>query len=160
INWFATLIRGTPPRALHRVLSTYIRYQAQVVAYLYLISNPFPGFTGAEGRYPVDLHFAEPERQNRWTVLFRAILVIPAFFVLSVSNWLLLLVGLLGWFAALVTGGMPPGLRSAGALVIRYAAQTYAYLYLVTGAYPYSGPEEPRPAAVVSIGPPPPPPPV
>ena len=160
INWFATLIRGTPPRALHRLLSTYLRYQAQVVAYLYLVSNPFPGFTGAEGRYPVDLHVAEPERQNRWTVLFRAILVIPAFIVLGVFNWLLFIVGLLGWFTALVTGRMPPGLRNAGALVIRYLAQTYAYLFLVTGAYPYSGPEEARPAAVVPIGPPPPPAPV
>ena len=33
--------------------------------------------------YPVDFEIAEPERQNRWTVAFRAILVIPALFLSS-----------------------------------------------------------------------------
>ena len=159
INWFATLILGTPPRALHRILSSYVRYQAHVVAYLYLIGNPFPGFTGSEGRYPVDLHFAGPERQNRWTVLFRSVLVIPAFFVVSVYNTLLFFAGFLGWFAALVTGRMPTGLRNAGALAIGYAAQTNAYLFLITGAYPNSGPEEWRSAPVISMPPPAPAPP-
>jgi hypothetical protein len=154
INWFATLILGTPPAALHRLLAAYLRYQAHVVAYLYLIGNPFPGFTGAEGRYPIDLHFAAPERQNRWTVLFRPVLAVPAFFVNSVYNTLLFLAGFLGWFAALVTGRMPVGLRNAGALAIGYAAQTNAYLFLVTGAYPNSGPEEWRLTPIVSAPPP------
>ncbi len=35
---------------------------------------------------------------------------------------------------------MPLGLRNAGALALRYSAQTYGYLFLVTGNYPYSGP--------------------
>jgi hypothetical protein len=146
INWFATLIRGRPPQALHRIIATYLRYQAHVAAYLLLIGNPFPGFTGAEWQYPIDLHFSEPERQNRWTILFRIVLIVPAFFVLGIYNWLLLIAGSLAWFAALFTGRMPLGLRNAGALVIGYAAQTYAYLFIVTGAYPYSGPAEPRPA--------------
>lgn len=146
INWVATLIRGTPPRALHRILATYVRYQAHVSSYLFLIGNPFPGFTGSEGTYPIDLHFAEPERQNRWTVLFRLLLVVPAFLILGVYNSLLILVGILGWFTALVTGRMPVGLRNAGALAIGYGAQAYAYIFLVTGAYPDSGPAEPRPA--------------
>ncbi|HEY7256981.1 MAG TPA: DUF4389 domain-containing protein [Solirubrobacterales bacterium] len=146
INWFATLIRGTPPRAIHRFLAAYLRYQAHVAAYLFLIGNPFPGFTGTEGSYPIDLHIAGPERQNRWTVLFRLILVVPALIVLGIYNSLLLIAGFLGWFAALFTGRMPLGLRNAGALVVGYAAQTYAYIFLVTGGYPYSGPAEPRPA--------------
>ncbi len=146
VNWFATLIRGTPPRAIHRILATYLRYQAHVTAYLFLVGNPFPGFTGSEGTYPVELHLAEPERQNRWTVLFRLVLVVPAFLILGVYNLLLTVAAFLGWFAALVTGRMPVGLRNAGGLVIGYLAQTYAYLLLVTGTYPNSGPAEPRPA--------------
>jgi hypothetical protein len=158
INWLATLIRGTPPRALHRFLAAYLRYQAHVTAFLYLIGNPFPGFTGAEGHYPVDLHVSGPERQNRWTVLFRGVLVIPAFLILSVYNSLLLLIGVLGWLAALVTGSMPLGLRNAGALVIGYVAQTNAYLLIVTGAYPNSGPEQAGATPIVRVAPPPRPP--
>jgi uncharacterized integral membrane protein len=146
INWFATLIRATPPRAIHRLLAAYLRYQAHVTAYLFLIGNPFPGFTGSEGTYPVELHVDGPRRQNRWTVLFRLVLVVPAFFILAVYNLLLTVVALLGWFASLITGRMPAGLRNAGALVVGYLAQTYAYLLIVTDTYPNSGPAEPRPA--------------
>jgi hypothetical protein len=146
INWFATLIRATPPRAIHRLLAAYLRYQAHVTAYLFLIGNPFPGFTGSEGTYPVELHVDGPRRQNRWTVLFRLVLVVPAFFILAVYNLLLTVVALLGWFASLITGRMPTGLRNAGALVVGYLAQTYAYLLIVTDTYPNSGPAEPRPA--------------
>ncbi|HEX3243054.1 MAG TPA: DUF4389 domain-containing protein [Solirubrobacterales bacterium] len=146
INWFATLIRATPPRAIHRLLAAYLRYQAHVTAYLFLIGNPFPGFTGSEGTYPVELHVDGPQRQNRWTVLFRLVLVVPAFFILAVYNLLLTVVALLGWFASLITGRMPTGLRNAGALVVGYLAQTYAYLLIVTDTYPNSGPAEPRPA--------------
>jgi hypothetical protein len=165
INWIVTLIRGTPPRRIHSILARYLRYQAHVVSYLFLVGNPFPGFAGAEGSYPIELHFAEAERQNRWTVLFRLVLVVPAFFILGIYNSLLILAAFLGWFAALVTGRMPPGLGNAGALVVGYAAQTYAYLLIVTGAYPYSGPAEPRPAPAFPRLPPPlpvpaPPPPV
>ena len=72
--------------------------------------------------------------------------MVPAFLILGVYNLLLTVAAFLGWFAALVTGRMPVGLRNAGGLVIGYLAQTYAYLLLVTGTYPNSGPAEPRPA--------------
>jgi Domain of unknown function (DUF4389) len=49
-------------------------------------------------------------------------------------------VAVLGWFAALATGRMPRSLRNTGAQAIRYAAQVYGYLYMLTDAYPYGGP--------------------
>jgi uncharacterized protein DUF4389 len=140
VNWLATLVAGVSPRFLHRFLAAYVRYQLHVAAYLYLIGNPFPGFSGAGGSYPIELRIAERARQNRWSVLFRSVLALPALLIASVYGSLVLTVAFLGWFAALVTGRMPLGLRNAGALALRYMAQTYGYLFLVTGAYPYSGP--------------------
>ncbi len=35
---------------------------------------------------------------------------------------------------------MPEGLRNLGASCLRYTAQTYAYLFLVTDRYPYATP--------------------
>jgi hypothetical protein len=140
LNWFATLFRGRSPAGLHRFLATYLRYQTHVYAYLYLTANPFPGFTGREGSYPVDLSIEEPQVQNRWTVGFRIVLALPAIFVAAAYSNVLNLAALLGWFAALFTGRMPNGLRGAQALALRYSAQANGYLYLLTGSYPYSGP--------------------
>ena len=59
-------------------------------AFLYLAANPFPGFTGAPGRYPLDLELpAEPQRQNRWKTAFRCILFIPAALVSFALGWAL-----------------------------------------------------------------------
>jgi len=139
-NWAATLATGISPDPLHRFLAAYVRYQLHVGAYLYLIGNPFPGFTGDEGRYPIELRVAARKRQNRWTVLFRLVLGVPALLIAGAYGSLLFVVAFLGWFAALFTGRMPLGLRNAGALGLRYTAQTYGYIFLVTGNYPYSGP--------------------
>jgi hypothetical protein len=155
LNWVATLVAGTSPQGLHRFLSAYVRYQVQVSAFLYLVGNPFPGFVGAEGTYPIDLHVAARQRQNRWTTLFRLVLALPALILASVFSGLLGVVAVLGWFAALATGRMPVGLRNAGAFALRYAAQAWAYLFLVSPAYPYSGPclegEPPAPHPVAAV---------
>jgi hypothetical protein len=111
-----------------------------VGAYLYLIANPFPGFTGDRGSYPIELRVADRIGQNRWKVGFRAVLALPAVLLLSAFGSLLFTVAVLGWFASLFTGTMPLGLRNAGGLALRYTAQAYGYLFLVTDAYPYSGP--------------------
>ena len=73
---------------------------------------------------------------------FRIFLAFPAFAVASALGAVVFIVGVLGWFAALVTGRMPEGLRNLGAYGLSYSAQINAYLYLLTERYPYSGPWE------------------
>ena len=149
-NWFATLVAGTSPEFLHRFLAAYLRYQLHVTAFLYLIGNPFPGFVGAEGSYPIELRIEGRAPQNRWVVLFRLLLALPAMLIQVAYGSLVFVVAFLGWFAALFTGRMPVGLRNAGALALRYTAQVGGYLFLVTDSYPYSGPcfEAPAPPAI------------
>ena len=67
-------------------------------------------------------------------------LAIPALILASAYGVLAFVVALLGWFSSLARGRMPLGLRNAGALALRYQAQTHGYLLLLTDAYPYSGP--------------------
>jgi hypothetical protein len=142
LNWFAVVFTGRSPDALHRFLAAYVRYDIHVFAYLFLVANPFPGFTGAAGSYPVEVVIAPPERQSRWTAAFRLFLAFPALLVTSSFNSALVLVGIGGWFASLATGRMPNGLRNLGAYGLRYVAQTDGYLFLLTGRYPYSGPAQ------------------
>ena len=149
-NWLATLVRGQAPDGLHHFLAAYVRYQTHVYAYLFLIADPFPGFLGRPGSYPVEVSIAPPQPQNPWRVAFRLILAVPAFLIESAYGGLLFAVALLGWFASLATGSMPSGLRNAGALGLRYGAQSHGYLLLLCEAYPYSGPTAPPANDVVA----------
>lgn len=142
IVWFATLFGGRPPRTLHAFLSHYVRYQLHVYAFIYLAANPFPGFDGREGVYPLDLVLPPPGRQNRWITGFRIVLAIPAIIVNSALGWALLVCAVYTWFVALVRGLAPWGLRNLMAYGLRYAAQLNAYLYLITDAYPHASPLE------------------
>jgi hypothetical protein len=136
VNWFATLFTARSPDGLHRFLATYLRYQTHFFAYVYLIADPFPGFTGKPGSYPIDLEVDPPERQNRWTVAFRLILAIPALFLSRILTSLSGLLAVFSWFAALVLGRVPEGLRNFAALALRIETQTYGYVLLLTGRYP------------------------
>jgi len=141
-NWFATLVSGRSPEGLHRFLSAFLRYALHVYAYLLLSADPFPDFVGREGSYPVDLSIEGPRDQNRWTVGFRIVLALPAALVTSAYGNVAFAAAFLGWFAALATGEMPRGLRNAQTLALRYHAQTYGYIFLLTESYPYSGPSQ------------------
>jgi len=140
VAWFAALFTTQVPDGLHRFLAGYLRYQTHVTAYLFLIANPFPGFSGEAGSYPVELVVGPREAHNRWSVFFRGLLALPVLLIAGAYGTLLVAVAVLGWFAALVRGEMPLGLRNAGALAIRYSEQVNAYVLFVTPRYPYSGP--------------------
>jgi hypothetical protein len=137
VNWLVTLLLGRSPAWLHRFLAAYLRYQLHVYSFLYLIANPFPGFVGRAGSYPFEIVVAERARQNRWKTGFRAILVIPALLLASAFN---LLLGVAAVLSSLARARMPRGLHNAGAFALRYQAQTFGYLLLLSDAYPYGGP--------------------
>jgi hypothetical protein len=140
VNWLVTLIAGRSPDFLHRFLGAYVRQLTQYYAYMSLLANPYPGFIGKPGSYPVDLEIDPPARQNRWKTLFRIVLAIPALLVLAGLAFAMALVAVFGWFASLFTGRMPDGLRKLGLYCLRYLAQLDAYLFLLTDSYPYAGP--------------------
>jgi hypothetical protein len=138
--WIVALVTGRVPGVLHRFLAAYVRYAIHLGAYLYVVGRRFPGFTGREGSYPIDVPIDGPQSQNRWKTLFRLFLSFPAFLVASALGSVLLVVALLGWWVSLVLGRMPEGLRNLGVSCLRYTAQTYAYSLLLTDRYPYATP--------------------
>jgi Domain of unknown function (DUF4389) len=151
--WFAALATGRVPSALHRFLAAYDRYGTHLFAFVYGVGRRFPGFTGRVGSYGVDLEIDTPERQNRWTVLFRFFLAIPALLLGSALGGVALVVAVLGWWYALARGRMPEGLRNLGASCLRYNAQSYAYLFLLTARYPFAAPvleRQPQPETLAS----------
>jgi len=136
VNWFVALVRGRPSAGVHAWTSRFIRYQAHVYAYLYLVADPYPSFRGWPGRYPVDLAIAPPADQARWKTLLRIVLVIPAYVFATVLGYVLFFVAFIGAFYALATGRYPRGFRDLSAYCLRFQAQTFGYLLLVTDRYP------------------------
>ena len=134
--WFATLFTGRPPEGLHTFLGTFLRYLTHVRAYMLLIADPFPGFTGKQGSYPIDLEVDPPESQNRLTVLFRIVLAIPALLLADLLTSLSHLLAIFSWFIALVLGRVPEGLRNFAALALRIETQTLGYVLVLTSRYP------------------------
>jgi hypothetical protein len=135
-NWFATLFTGRSPDGLHTFLGTFLRYTTHVRAYLLLVADPYPSFTGKQGTYPIDLEVDPPEPQSRLTVLFRVILAIPALLLTNILSNLSQLLAVFSWFIALVMGRVPEGLRNFAALALRIETQTYGYLMILTSRYP------------------------
>jgi hypothetical protein len=135
IAWFAALFMGRLPDGLHNFLAAFLRFYTHVNAYVLLLSNPWPPFLG-DVDYPIDARIAPPARQNRWTIFFRFLLVIPASLLSNVFRLVNNIVAFLGWFVCLVTGRMPEGMRNLSAWLFRFEIQTFAYTFLLTGKYP------------------------
>jgi 2-(1,2-epoxy-1,2-dihydrophenyl)acetyl-CoA isomerase len=136
VNWFITLARGRPSAGVHAWTSRLIRYQVHVNAYVYLVADPYPSFRGWPGRYPVDLAIGPPTEQARLKTLFRIVLVIPAYVFAYVLSYVVSIVGFLGLFYALATGRYPRGFRDLSTYGLRFQAQTFGYLFLLTDKYP------------------------
>ena len=149
VAWFAALFTTQVPEGLHNFLARYVRYYTHVIAYLVLAGNPFPGFAGAPGSYPIDVEIDGRAPQDRWKTGFRIFLAIPALMVSGGLSGAMFVAAFLGWFAALFTARMPRNLRQAQVLALRYSAQLSAYGLLVTDRYPFASPAPPAAAAAV-----------
>ncbi len=140
-NWFAALVIGRSPRPLARFLSAFIRYATHVGAFIYVAGNPFPGFVGAPGSYPLDVRMDPFASQSRWITLFRLPLALPAALVSSAVGGVAIFAAIFGWFVSLVRGRMPDGLQVAMAYSLGYSAQLAAYAFVLTDRYPHSSPQ-------------------
>jgi hypothetical protein len=140
VAWFVALVTGRVPVSLHRFLAAFVRYAVHVGAYVSVVGSRFPGFAGREGSYGIDVELDPPEPQSRWVTLFRLVLAIPALIVGGALSGALFVAAFLGWWYALVIGREPEGLRNLGAACLRYSAQAYAYLFLLTPQYPFASP--------------------
>ena len=136
VAWLVALFIGRLPDPLHRFLAAYVRYGARVTAYLLLIADPFPPFSGAQGRGVVDVLVDPPNRQRRWGIFFRTILVLPASLLIQAFRLVNSMIAFLGWFYCLFTGRMEPGMQKLNALLLRYEVQAAGYVFLLTSRYP------------------------
>ena len=139
-NWIAALVIGRSPRPLARFLAAWVRYAVHVESFLYLAGNPFPGFVGKRGSYPLDLELDPFARQHRLITLFRLFLAVPALLLAGAIGSVALIAAVFAWFVALIRGRMPAGLQKAIAYSIGYTGQLRAYGLVLTDRYPHASP--------------------
>jgi Domain of unknown function (DUF4389) len=135
IAWVVSIFTGRVPDGLRNFIAMFLRYLTHVYAYLFIAANPYPGFTGEPG-YPIDVEIAPGEKMSRLTIIFRLFLAIPALIVLWVLGYVAQIVAFFAWFWALFAGRLHPGLRDVLAYYLRYNAQVFGYLSLLTQRYP------------------------
>lgn len=148
VMWIVTLVKRRPPEGLRDVYEMFTRYSLHVYAYWLLAAERFPGFLGRPGTYAIDLEIPPVADQSRRSVGFRLFLALPPLMLvgaLTTTSFfsyggVALFAAFLAWFAVMATGRMPQGLRDLTVWCLGYAAQTYAYLFLLTARYPNSDP--------------------
>ena len=86
--------------------------------------------------HPVRITIDDDLRRSRLTVFFRLLLAIPHLVWLSLWGYALYVAAFLGWIAALVLGRLPRPLHRFSAAYVSYAAQVYAYLFLIANPFP------------------------
>lgn len=152
IAWFAIVITGRWPAGLYAFAGGFLRFTARVYAYLYLITDTYPPFDGAEHpEYPVQFVIAPAkEKYSRLKTFFRFLLAIPIYIVQYVFSLWLFVVAVAIWFVSVITGRTSGGLMEAMRMPMAFYLRANAYFYLVTEDWP---PFDPGPG-VAQAGPP------
>ncbi len=159
IGWFAALFTGRLPGWAHSFISGVVRWYIRVAAYMFLLTDRYPPFSLDDEEYPARPILPAPGRLNRWAVLFRIILVIPAaVFSQIVEYGLTFPLLFVAWLIVLFSGRMPPALYAPYSALLRYVARLHSYFTMLTAEYPW-GMLGDTVAAAPSAPPPPPPPP-
>jgi hypothetical protein len=147
VAWFAIIITGRYPEGLYDFVADFTRFYTRVLAYTYLLSDPYPSFGGSDDpAYPVRMRFERLGEYSRPKTFFRVVLAIPILIVRYVMALMLEIGAVAGWFVILVTGKMPRGLFDLMVLANSYTARSDAYLFLLTETYPPFQDEQTRAA--------------
>jgi hypothetical protein len=135
IGWFGALFTGRLPAFAAEFLTGYLRWQTRFHAYLMLLTDRYPPFSLDDDDYPVHV-YTKPVRLHPAKVLFRAVLLIPVAVVSALVSYGLLIMSVVGWLIAVVTGELPVAFYQAVAATVRFNARYYGYAVMLTGEYP------------------------
>lgn len=132
--WLILLFSGTYEPGLAALPRLGLRWYARLAAYLYLLRDEYPPW--GERPYPIEFELPVQTRQSRAGVFFRGLLVLPHLVALYALQMVRLACAILAWFALLIGGEFPEGLRRLVVGINRWEIRVLAYLLLLRGDYP------------------------
>jgi Domain of unknown function (DUF4389) len=142
VSFFTVLFTRRIPRPLFDAIAMTFRYEWRAVSYALFLREEYPpfDFEPAAADDGVDPHtlvtFTYPEQMSRWQPLVKWLLAFPHYLVLAALGIGAIGVTIAGFFAVLVTGEYPQGLRDFLVGVYRYSVRVQAYVGLLTDEYP------------------------
>ena len=141
IGWFVALFTGRLPDGLGNFIAGYYRYAWRIYSYVYFLRTTYPPFAPALGYQdpggdPAWFEVRSGEGLNRLAVLFRIILVIPQYIVVSFLNIVLQIVVLVALVAVVITGRWPDYLRDFVIGASRWTLRVNAWFLLLADPYP------------------------
>ncbi len=142
ISFFTVLFTEQIPRPLFDAIVMTYRYEWRALSYAFFMHEDYPPFdfelsSEDDGVEPhTSLRLTYPEHLERWKPLYKWFLAIPQYFVLA-GLFIVAFLGIVaGFFAVLVTGEYPEGIRRFLVSSYRYALRVEAYTGLLTDRYP------------------------
>ncbi len=146
LSWLVIVFTGKLPAGLAGVNCMLIRYGARVGTFMNFMRSSYPpmDFDASledNGKDPEVVVNISPELENRsrLKVFFRFILLIPVFVVGFFWGFLSWLVGIVGFFAVLILGRWPEGMRNFLVGVTRFHVRVNTYFSLLTDRFPPLG---------------------
>jgi hypothetical protein len=137
-GWFAALFTGKLPSGIRGFLMFFIRWSTRVTASVMLLTDSYPPFNGDESsEFPIGIIFPEATSLNRASVLFRLILVFPAYLIHEVLYAGVTVFAIPFWIAALILGRLPEPVFRVSATLVRFSTRLYSYFFMVTPCYPW-----------------------
>jgi hypothetical protein len=142
VSFFTVLFTKKIPDGIYGFQAMYWRYNWRVNSFAGFMRNDYPPFafdmTAAdESGDPATVSIDKPAELNRWLVLIKWwLLIIPQAIVLVFLFIALAVVHLIAFFAVIITGKWPEGLRNFVVGVWRWATRVYVYSYLLVDPYP------------------------
>jgi hypothetical protein len=142
ISFFTVLFTKRIPRPVFDAIVMTYRYEWRATSYALFMHEDYPPFdfdlTSEDDGLEVhtSLRLAYPEHLARWKPLYKWFLAIPQFFVL-IGLFIVAFLGIIGgFFAVLVTGKYPQGIRDFLVHTYRYGLRVEAYVGFLTDRYP------------------------
>jgi uncharacterized membrane protein len=139
VAWFCALFIGRVSDGQQRFLTNALRLYGNTLAYSYFLVPRWPGITFSEklnDQVSVDVDHVS---LRRWSVFFRAVLLVPASLVGNALNFGAIPLLLVAWLWGVLTGREPRSIHQALALVLRYQLRLQAYSVLLTPTQPFQG---------------------
>ncbi len=135
--WFVALFTARVPTSLWEFSTGVLKWNARTSAFTYFLTDRYPPFELGDADYPVSVSFGgRPDRFNRLSVLFRAVLLIPAWIVVVVFTYGVGVFSIVAWVLTLVIGRCPRPLYLVSAAWLRYSLRFDAFALLLTSEYP------------------------
>jgi len=142
ISFFTVLFTKRIPRPVFDAIVMTYRYEWRAMSYAFFMHEDYPPFDfdlsseddGVEPHTSVRLTY--PEDLERWKPLYKWFLAIPQLFVVA-GLFVLACLGIVaGFFAVLLTGEYPEGIRDFLVNAFRYSLRVEAYVGFLTDRYP------------------------